>query len=130
MPPQINPQVMEEINEISSKALPYLDKICKLLRENNLHEFEFNIDNKDSFFWSGGLENKKSPNIEQTEKEVLDILNQAFPQNILMFMGMVYNPNRNVAKAIAEIVSLQRAKDRREVAGQIVAILAAFQQGS
>ena len=130
MPPQINPQVIAKINDLSQQATPLLGQIAVLLRENNLHEFELSVDGRESFFWSGGLENKQSPNEEELTNELQDILDQSFPRNILMFMGMIYNPNRQVARKIAEIVSMHRAKDRREVASQIMALLAAFQQGS
>ena len=130
MPRPINPQAAARLHSISSEIAPKLAEVAAILRENDLHEFEIGVSNTDSFFWSGGLANKKAPSEQEVQDDILAILNIEYPKGVRTFMGMVYNPNLQVAQGLAKIVGLHRAKDRREVQGQLIALLAAFQQGS
>lgn len=127
---QPSQEVMDSLNNLVRQAAPFLAEVSKILRENGLHDFELNVGGKNSFYWAGGLNMKRSPNQTQLEEELLSVLNREYQTEIVSFMGMIYNPNRNVAQAIANIVSTHRAKDRREVAGQLIALMAAFEQGS
>ncbi len=129
-PRKINQETADRLTNLTTQAAPLLAEISQILRDNGLQDFELNVGGKNSFYWSGGFETKRSPNQGQLEEELLNILRQSYPQPIISFMGMIYDPNRIVAQAIANIVSMHRAKDRREVSGQIVALLAAFQEGS
>lgn len=123
-------QPSDKIAELANQAIPFLSEISKILRENNFHDFELNVGDKDSFFWSGGLDNRVSPNQQELENQLFNILNNEYPQKVLSFMGMIYNPNRQLAQALAKMVSTSRAKDRREITGQLIALLKAFQLGS
>jgi len=129
-PKPLNQETADRLTSLTTQAAPFLAEISKILRENGLRDFELNVGNKNSFYWSGGLDIKKSPNEDYLTEEILNILDNEYQQHIFSFMGMIYNPNRNVAQAIAKIVSMCRAKDRREVSSQIIALLAAFQEGS
>lgn len=128
--PQIDPQLVAKIEQLSVELTPKLTEIVRLLRGANLQEFEILVGGNDKFYWSGGFESKKTISQEQLEAELMQVLDQAYPGNTLMFMGMVYSPNRNLARAIAMMVAERRRRDRNEVMSQIIALLGAFQQGS
>lgn len=127
---KISQETADRLTSLTTQAAPFLAEISKILRDNGLYDFEVNVGGKNSFYWSGGLDRKQSPNQDELAQQILTVLDQAYPGGILSVMGMIYNPNRNIAYEVAKIVSTHRAKDRREVAGQIVALLAAFEQGS
>lgn len=127
---KISQETADRLTNLTTQVAPFLAEISKILRDSGLYDFEVNVGGKNSFYWSGGLDRKQSPNQDELEQEILTVLDQEYPGRILSVMGMIYNPNRNTAHALAKIVSTHRAKDRREVAGQIVALLAAFEQGS
>lgn len=125
---QVNPQTVAKLKELSIQLSPQLSEVVKLLRDMGLHEFEIGINSEgDSFHWSSGLIGQKTISQQQLETELIKILDNEYPMNVLMFMGMVYSPNRNVAQTIAEIVAEHRRRDRSQVASQLVALLAAFQ---
>ena len=128
--PQIDPQLVTKIEQLSVEITPKLTEIVRLLRGANLHEFEILVEKTDKFYWSGGLDYKKTPSQGQLEVELMQVLDMAYPGNTLMFMGMVYSPNRNLAQALAQIVAEHRRRDRHEIMSQIFALIAAFQQGS
>jgi len=127
---KISQEAADKLHNLTIQAAPILAEISKILRDNGLFDFEVNVNGRDSFYWSGGLRRKKSPRHEELAQEIQSILDQQYPGGILSVMGMIYNTNRNTAYAIANIVSTHRQKDKREIAGQIVALLAAFEQGS
>lgn len=125
----INPQLIARIQELSAQLEEPLSEVAKLIREGGLKEYELTVNNGgDKFYYSGGLSNKKTFSQQELESEIVAILDQAYPKGVKIFMGMVYSPNRNIAQAIAQIVVQHRQRDRREVAGQLFALMAAFGQ--
>lgn len=96
-----------------------------------MQEFEIMIgDGTDKLRWSSGTFLKRTPTQDQLAIEISHVLDQAYPMNVSTIMGMIYSQNHLIAQRVAEIVAEYRKRDRAQVESQIVALLAAFKQGS
>lgn len=131
VPPSPTPEMVAEINRLATALAPQMLQMTQLLRRCGLHNFEIMLgDGTEKLHWDSGLMSNKTPTQDQLAIEITHILDQAYPENVTQFMGMVWSANNLVANGIAEVVAKYRKRDRAQVESQIVAILAAFKQGS
>lgn len=130
----LNQKKVEEVNQLVATLSPHISKLVILLREANVHEFEIGINNgADRLVWMNPEAVRPSPNQAQITDELTAMLDMQYHPGILggfTFMGMMWNPNRVMAEGIAKKVSEYRARDRKQVEGQIQALLLAFKEGS
>lgn len=130
----LNQQKVDEINQLAATMSPGFTKLILLLREANVHEFEIGINNgADKFVWQDPQAVRPSPTQAQLTNELTAILDKQYNPGMFggfSFMGMIWNPNRAIAEEMAKKVAEYRARDRKEVEGQIQALLFAFKEGS
>jgi hypothetical protein len=125
-------QPPEQLGQYITTLMPTLKQLASVLRQAGIQELEMNIEGAGGrLLWlDNGAFAKGSPNQQQITFEVTKLLDDAFPNKLGGFMGMLYSHNALLAEKIAKVVAEYRRKDRADVASQVQAILAAFQQGS
>lgn len=123
---------IEEMNQLVASLTPGFAKLVSLLRSSGVHDFEVLVPGgNDKLVWQDSSIEIASPNEAMLTDELMHILDQAYPpRGGFSFMGLIWNPNRAIAEKMAKTVSLFRKRDRAQVEAQIVALLAAFKQGS
>lgn len=128
---KLDPKKVEEINTLVKQLAPGFAQLIVMLRAADIHEFDMDVNAGDNLIWRDPQFTMPSPTQGQLLEELTAILNQHYPPlNGFSFMGMIWNPNRAVAETMAKIVADYRKRDRVQVEGQLLALLAAFKQGS
>lgn len=150
----VNPQKVKEIQDLVSEIRPEIVQLFYLLHQANLELFEIALPSGDKFMWMNPstigmtpspehiyqlVSNIKPPDPteppfqyyhgKELKEELNRILDEFYPHNTALYMGMIWSKNDIVAEKVANAVVEYRKRERAHVERQLYGILQSFKRG-